>query len=82
MRTVNSTGSERPHCFRDRVGNRDAAELVGKFVHADGRALIALQAARAHDPSPVVRRKAGWFTPGGAIYKRTIPRPPRQRDRP
>ena len=51
-----------------------AAELVGKFVHADGRAVTALETAHAQDPSPVVRKKAGWFTPGGAIYMRTVPR--------
>ena len=54
-----------------------AAELVGKFVHTDGRAVTALETARALDPSPTVRKKAGWFTPGGTIYKRTVPRVPR-----
>jgi hypothetical protein len=54
-----------------------AAELVGKFVHTDGRAVTALETAHAEDPSPVVRKKAGWFTPGGTIYKRTAPRVPR-----
>lgn len=54
-----------------------AAELVGKFVHTDGRAVTALQTSYAQDPSPVVRKKAGWFTPGGTIYQRTIPRAPR-----
>jgi HEAT repeat protein len=51
-----------------------AAELVGKFVHADSRAVTALDTARAQDPSPVVRKKAGWFAPGGTIYRRTVPR--------
>ena len=54
-----------------------AAELVGKFVHADGRAVAALETAHAQDPSPVVRKKAGWFAPGGTIYQRTVPRAPR-----
>ncbi|MEU6235153.1 HEAT repeat domain-containing protein [Kitasatospora sp. NPDC047058] len=54
-----------------------AAELVGKFVHTDDRALAALQASHARDPSPAVRKKAGWFTPGGAIYQRTLPPAPR-----
>jgi len=54
-----------------------AAELAGKFVHTDDRAVTALETARAHDPSPAVRKKAGWFTPGGTIYRRTAPRPPR-----
>jgi hypothetical protein len=56
-----------------------AAELVGKFAHADGRAAAALQASRAHDRSPTVRKKAGWFAPGGAIYRRTAPRPAKSR---
>jgi len=54
-----------------------ATELAGKFVHTDSRAATALETARAHDPSPVVRKKAGWFTPGGTIYQRTVPRAPR-----
>ena len=54
-----------------------AAGLAGKFVHTDGRAVTALETAHAQDPSPVVRKKAGWFTPGGTIYQRTIPRAPR-----
>jgi HEAT repeat protein len=53
-----------------------AAELAGKFVHTDSRAVTALETAHAHDPSPVVRKKAGWFTPGGTIYQRTHPTRP------
>jgi HEAT repeat protein len=59
-----------------------AAELVGKFVHTDSRAATALETSHAQDPSPVVRKKAGWFTPGGTIHQRTVPRSPRQRDSP
>jgi HEAT repeat protein len=59
-----------------------AAELAGKFVHTDDRAITALETARANDPSPVVRKKAGWFTPGGTIYQRTAPRASRQRNSP
>ena len=51
-----------------------AAELVGKFARTNGRAVTALETSRAQDPSPVVRKKAGWFAPGGTIYRRTIPR--------
>jgi hypothetical protein len=51
-----------------------AAELVGKFVHTDDRAVTALATSSAQDPSPVVRKKAGWFTPDGPIYQRTVPR--------
>jgi HEAT repeat protein len=49
-----------------------AAELVGKFVHADSRAVTALETSRAQDQSPAVRKKASWFAPGGAIYQRTL----------
>ncbi|WAU81400.1 HEAT repeat domain-containing protein [Streptomyces sp. Qhu-G9] len=49
-----------------------AAELVGKFTHSDARALAALKASHANDPSPAVRKKAGWFTPGGTIYERAL----------
>jgi hypothetical protein len=55
-----------------------AAELAGKFVHTDSRAITALETAHAQDPSPAVRKKAGWFTPRGTIYQRTIPHAPRQ----
>jgi HEAT repeat protein len=48
-----------------------AAELVGKFAHTDSRAVTALQACHADDPSPAVRKKAGWYAPGGTIYERT-----------
>jgi hypothetical protein len=54
-----------------------ACELVGKFVHTDARAVAALETSHAKDPSPTVRKKAGWFTPGGTIYERTVPRAPR-----
>lgn len=54
-----------------------AAELVGRFAHSDAQALAALKASHAGDPSPAVRKKAGWFTPGGTIYERTLPHPAR-----
>lgn len=57
-----------------------AAELAGKFVHSDGRAVTALETSRAQDPSPVVRKKAGWFTPGGTIYQRTVAHASKQLD--
>ncbi|MFG2697313.1 HEAT repeat domain-containing protein [Kitasatospora sp. NPDC048407] len=51
-----------------------AAELVGKFARADARAVAALQVSHRQDPSPAVRKKAGWYIPGGAVYERTGPR--------
>jgi HEAT repeat protein len=59
-----------------------AAELVGKFVHTDSRAVTALEMACARDPSPVVRKTAGWFAPGGTIFRRTVPRVRRPGRRP
>ncbi|MFC4033455.1 HEAT repeat domain-containing protein [Streptomyces polygonati] len=50
-----------------------AAELVGEFAHSHAVALAALRTSRAQDPSPAVRRKTGWFIPGGSIYERTAP---------
>ncbi|MEV7601852.1 HEAT repeat domain-containing protein [Kitasatospora sp. NPDC089797] len=50
-----------------------AVELVGKFVHSDARALAAVEESHAEDPNPAVRKKAGWFAPGGTVYRRTAP---------
>ncbi|WP_236656097.1 HEAT repeat domain-containing protein [Streptacidiphilus jiangxiensis] len=51
-----------------------AAELVGRFVHTDARAAAALERSHTQDPSPTVRKKAGWYAPGGTIHTRTRPR--------
>ncbi|MFE7194580.1 HEAT repeat domain-containing protein [Kitasatospora sp. NPDC057541] len=51
-----------------------AVELVGKFVHTSADALAALRSAQAHDPSPTVRKVAGWYVPGGSVHRRTRPR--------
>ena len=51
-----------------------AAGLVGESVHRSADALNALLYAREHDPHPVVRKIARWYTPGGPIYKRLAPR--------
>ncbi len=51
-----------------------AAELVGAWVHGHRGAVQALEAAAAGDPSPAVRKKAGWYIPGGSVYRRTRPR--------
>jgi HEAT repeat protein len=51
-----------------------AAELVGKFAHTDARASTALETSHTQDPSPAVRKKAGWYAPGGTVYERTSPR--------
>ena len=51
-----------------------AAEVVGKWAHEDNTASDALAAARDLDPEPSVRKKAGWFAPGGTIYRKTAPK--------
>jgi HEAT repeat protein len=50
-----------------------AAELAGKFAHTETRALAALQTSHTQDPSPAVRKKSGWYVPGGPIFERTAP---------
>ncbi len=54
-----------------------AAGLLGQSVHRHPEALCTLECARDHDPHPVVRKIAGWYTPGGPIYKRLTPKPER-----
>jgi hypothetical protein len=54
-----------------------AAGLLGQSVHRHPEALRTLECARDHDPHPVVRKIAGWYTPGGPIYKRLTPKPGR-----
>lgn len=58
-----------------------AIEVVGQYVHTNPVAAQALVAARRHDASPAVRKKAGWYAPGGPIHRRTAPRPPRKTQR-
>src|SRR5271155_1944201 len=36
--------------------------------------LAALVEAMKSDSSPAVRKKAGWYAPGGSIYRRTTPK--------
>jgi hypothetical protein len=52
-----------------------AAGMLGPSVHRHPDVLPALEYARNHDPHPVVRKIAGWYTPGGTIYKRLTPKP-------
>lgn len=51
-----------------------AVELVGRWVHTSREAEAAVIRVRDHDPSPAVRKKAGWHAPGGTIHRRTAPR--------
>jgi HEAT repeats len=58
-----------------------AVELVGQWVHTHPAACAAILEAAASDPAPAVRKKASWYAPGGAVYRRTRPRPHRLRPR-
>lgn len=51
-----------------------AIEVVGQFVHTNALAAAAISAARQNDASATVRKKAGWYLPGGPLHKRTQPR--------
>jgi HEAT repeat protein len=55
-----------------------AIEVIGQYVHTNPVAERALVEATTRDPSPAVRKKAGWYAPGGAIYRRTASRPVRR----
>ena len=51
-----------------------AVEVVGRWVHTDHTAADALAEARDGDPEPSVRKKAGWYAPGGTIHRKTEPK--------
>jgi HEAT repeats len=51
-----------------------ACEVVGRWAHTDEVAATALSQARDNDPKPAVRKKAGWYAPGGTIYRKTKPK--------
>jgi HEAT repeat protein len=53
-----------------------AIEVVGQFVHTNVIAANAISDALQRDENSTVRKKAGWYAPGGPIHKRT-----RERDR-
>ena len=51
-----------------------AASLLGQAVHRRPEIATALEQARDGDPHPVVRKVAGWYAPGGPIYRRLAPK--------
>ena len=55
---------------RSRRVRQMAAGMLGPSVHRSPEVLRALAHARDHDPHPVVRKIASWYTPGGPIYKK------------
>jgi len=63
----------------DRRVRQMAAGLLGPSVHRRADVLHALEYARDHDPHPVVRKIARWYTPGGPRYQRLLPKPVRPR---
>lgn len=58
-----------------------AAGLLGPSVHRRPDVLQALEQARQQDEHPVVRKIAGWFTPGGPRYEQLRPKPVRRTKR-
>ena len=55
----------------DRHVRAMAVEVVGQFVRANPAAVDALVTTAKVDSDPTVRKKAAWYAPGGAIYRRT-----------
>lgn len=60
---------------------QQAAGLLGPSVHRRADVLQALLRAHADDPSPVVRKIAGWWIPGGPRFEMTLPRQERRKVR-
>jgi hypothetical protein len=60
---------------------KQAAGMVGPAAHRSDEARRALEEARDHDPDPLVRKVAGWYAPGGSIYRRLRPKPPHRGQR-
>lgn len=51
-----------------------AAAMLGQVVHRHRDVQEALEWARDHDPHPMVRKVARWYTPGGARFEHLKPR--------
>jgi HEAT repeat protein len=51
-----------------------AIGLVGRWVHTNPAAEVALLRAMRSDSRASVRKKAGWLVPGGTIYRKTAPK--------
>ena len=64
------------------VGVRQqAAGMLGPSVHRRDDVRAALMRAHADGPSPVVRKIAGWWVPGGPRYEALLPRENRRKVR-
>jgi HEAT repeats len=55
---------------RSRKVRTMAAGALGRAAHHREDVARALEAARDGDPHPVVRDVAGWYAPGGQVYRR------------
>jgi HEAT repeat protein len=66
----------------NRYVRKSAVEALGPAVHRRRDALEALLVAHDKDADPLVRKVAGWYCPGGPIYRRLTPRSPRSRHGP
>ena len=60
---------------RSRKARTMAASMHGLVAHRRADAARALEAARDGDPHPVVRQVAGWYAPGGQVYRRLATKP-------
>ena len=58
---------------RSRKVRTMAAHLAGLAVHRREDVARTLEEARREDPHPVVRKVAGWYLPGGPVYRRLAP---------
>jgi HEAT repeat protein len=50
-----------------------AIEVIGQFVHSNPSVVETIEAAALSDKSSTVRKKPGWYAPGGTIYRRSLP---------
>lgn len=66
----------------DRYVRKSAVEMLGPAVHRSREAREALAMAHMGDPDPLVRKVAGWYCPGGAVYEGRPTRLGRLRARP
>jgi HEAT repeat protein len=60
---------------RSRKVRTMAASMLGLVAHRREDAARALEVARDEDPHSVVRQVAGWYAPGGQVYRRLAPKP-------
>jgi hypothetical protein len=72
-------GACRPGEDPSRWVRKSGVGVLGPAVHRRDDVRRALEAARDHDPDPLVRKVARWYAPGGTIYRRLAPKKPRKK---